>query len=400
VIFHRLGPYHLARLEAAGKLMPLVALETSCVDGTYAWDFVGGSSGFERSTLFPEVDALKQSKCEVVRRVARALDRIEPDVVAIPGWADAAALGALDWCRRNAVASVMMSESTEWDEARHSCRETAKRRVVGLCAAALVGGRPHKNYVVKLGMPAERVFLGYDAVDNTYFAKNTEKLTIETLKCSTREKYRLPENYFLASARFVEKKNLPKLIQAYALYRKKVERGRQKTEMWDLVLLGDGELRSSILNLRRSLGLETRVHLPGFKQYPDLPAYYGLASAFVHASTTEQWGLVVNEAMASGLPVLVSSRCGCAEELVEEGVNGFTFAPYDTEQLAQLMLRIWAMEPGARIKMGGVSRRIIADWGPERFASGLKAAAEKAAETSPKRAGVVDWLLLRALLAR
>src|SRR5208337_5127598 len=82
------------------------------------------------------------------------------------------------------------------------------------------------------------------------------------------------------------------------------------------------------------------AHLPGFKQYEELPAYYGLAGAFVHASTAEQWGLVANEAMASGLPVLVSNRCGCATELVEEGRNGFAFDPENVEQLAGFMRRL------------------------------------------------------------
>ena len=108
---------------------------------------------------------------------------------------------------------------------------------------------------------------------------------------------------------------------------------------WSLVLLGDGPLKSDLCRLISDLRLDACVHLPGFKQYHELPVYYGLASAFVHASTTEQWGLVVNEAMASGLPVLVSNRCGCAQDLVKEGVNGFTFDPCNVEQLAQLMLK-------------------------------------------------------------
>jgi glycosyltransferase involved in cell wall biosynthesis len=184
------------------------------------------------------------------------------------------------------------------------------------------------------------------------------------------------------------------------------------------VLLGDGPLRSSILNLRYSLGLEACVHLPGFKQYPVLPAYYGLAGAFVHASTKEPWGLVVNEAMASGLPVLVSNRCGCARDLVQEGVNGFTFDPYNIEEMANAMMQVWSREQGAGCgkqnaemlkagdtsttlaEMGDASRAIISEWGPEQFAKGLKAAAEKAIEVGPQRASWMTRFLLRALLFR
>jgi glycosyltransferase involved in cell wall biosynthesis len=141
------------------------------------------------------------------------------------------------------------------------------------------------------------------------------------------------------------------------------------------------------------------VLLPGFKQYPDLPAYYGLAGAFIHASTTEQWGLVVNEAMASGLPVLVSNRCGCTSDLVQEGVNGFTFDPYDVQQLAQLMLGLSTLNSQLST-MAAASRRIIADWGPGRFASGLQEAVEMALRVTPPRATGFDRLLVKALLLR
>ena len=119
------------------------------------------------------------------------------------------------------------------------------------------------------------------------------------------------------------------------------------------MILGDGHLRPQLTRRVEQLGIAEDVLLPGFKQYDELPAWYGLAGAFVLASTTEQWGLVVNEAMASGLPVLVSERCGCAPDLVEDGVNGFTFDPYDVEGLAGLMQRVAAMTDEQRQAMAG-----------------------------------------------
>ena len=145
------------------------------------------------------------------------------------------------------------------------------------------------------------------------------------------------------------------------------------------MLLGDGALRSAVESRIARPDLAGSVVLAGFRQYDELPAWYGLASAFVHASTTEQWGLVVNEAMASGLPVLVSNRCGCAPDLVEDGVNGFTFDPYDVEALAGLMQRVAAMTDERRAAMGRAGQRIIADWGPERFADGLMQAVRSGA---------------------
>jgi glycosyltransferase involved in cell wall biosynthesis len=198
----------------------------------------------------------------------------------------------------------------------------------------------------------------------------------------------------LASARFRPKKNLSGLLKAYAAYRERLSRD----EGLDLVVLGDGPLREKIEATRTELELEGCVHFPGFKQYDDLPAYYGLAEFFVHASTTEQWGLVVNEAMAAGLPVLVSERCGCAQDLVADGQNGWTFDPENLSELADLLVRM-ACKSREEDKMGRASRRIIEKWGPSAFSQGLK----NAAETAVDKAATGSWfdhLLLRGLMHR
>jgi glycosyltransferase involved in cell wall biosynthesis len=103
--------------------------------------------------------------------------------------------------------------------------------------------------------------------------------------------------------------------------------------------------------------------------------------------------------MASGLPVLVSSRGGCAADLVQEGVNGFQFDPGNVEELAGLMLKISAFSFQLST-FGSESRRIIAGWGPERFAGGLSDAVAAALKNPRPRAGLVDRLLLRLLLRR
>src|SRR5438270_5875540 len=107
------------------------------------------------------------------------------------------------------------------------------------------------------------------------------------------------------------------------------------------------------------------VHLPGFKHYSELQVYYALAKAFVHASTTEQWGLVVNEAIASGLPVIVSERCGCAPELVRD--NGFTFDPTDEYALASRLLSMASVTDEERKALGNASYRISENFATDRF---------------------------------
>jgi glycosyltransferase involved in cell wall biosynthesis len=286
-----------------------------------------------------------------------------------------------------------MSESTAYDERRRWWREAVKRRVVAVGSAALAGGAPQSAYLHALGLRADAVFTGYDAVDNAYFAE--QAVRVRDSADTERARLRLPARFFLASSRFVAKKNLFRLLDAYALYR-----GRSGPDHWRLVLLGDGELRSSIMSRIARLDLVEDVRLPGFKQYNELPTYYGLAGALVHASTSEQWGLVVNEAMASGLPVLVSKRCGCAPDLVEDGLNGFTFDPYDVDDLAGLMQRVAAMTDEQRHAMSHAGRRIVADWGPERFADGLMQAVQVAISQPPPPASWLDRALLRALVYR
>jgi glycosyltransferase involved in cell wall biosynthesis len=265
--------------------------------------------------------------------------------------------------------------------------------LVKLNSAGLAGGTPHKDYLIQLGLAGKQVFLGYDVVDNGYFQRETEKARSDdaNLRCQ----HGLPEKYFLASARFVEKKNLFRLVEAFAQYRELAG----KSETWNLVLLGDGPLKTDLKKLISELGLKSFVHLPGFKQYHELPVYFGLAGAFVHASTTEQWGLVVNEAMASGLPVLVSNRCGCAMDLVSPGVNGFQFDPVNVDKLAQQMLKI-STDNFPLADFGEASRRIISTWGPERFAGGLRDAVAVALKNRRPRVGMIDRLLLRLLLRR
>jgi glycosyltransferase involved in cell wall biosynthesis len=134
------------------------------------------------------------------------------------------------------------------------------------------------------------------------------------------------------------------------------------------------------------------VYLPGFKPYDELPVYYALANAFVHASTTEQWGLVVNEAIASALPVIVSERSGCIPELVNG--NGFVFDPANEHELTDRMLDMASLSDQERKHLGDNSYRIAANFAPERFGEGLGRAASVAMGVSRERFGV----MVRALL--
>jgi 1,2-diacylglycerol 3-alpha-glucosyltransferase len=387
-------PYHDARLKAAaeaGKLRVCMVQLTE-MENFAVLQQERESSAFPRYTLFPETPLNQIKGRAMIRRLHACLSEIQPAVVCINGWSYGGGAAALQWCLPRAVPVVLMSESTAIDAKRHWWMEALKRRVVGLCSAALVGGAPHREYMKALGARADAVFTGYNAVDNEHFRAGAEAARRE--ERLLRSKLGLPNRYFLACARFVPKKNLCGLLRAYARY-------RQWTgpEAWSLVIIGDGELKRQLFALRDQLGLRDKVLFPGPKKYEALPAYYGLAGAFIHGSTTEQWGLVVNEAMAAGLPVVVSNRCGCAADLVQEGRNGFSFDPNDALGFATALCQT-AEDSSRRQQMGRASQDIIASWSPRRFADGLAGAVEAALASNTRRPGMFDRVLLHLLSTR
>lgn len=393
VIFHRFGPYHCARLDAASRYCDITGIETAAETRESTWSPVHDASGYSRLTLFPAGGTGAMPAEHMSAHVHRALQSCSPDVVAIPGWSDNAAIAALRSCAETGTPAILMSESTALDKPRVRWREWIKQRIVDLYSTALVGGQRHIDYLVDLGMPRDRIFTGYDVVDNDYFAWKANE--VRGQKEEVRRKYGLPENYFLASARFIEKKNLFTLIRGYAGYRHAAPNSELRTsnsEPWVLVLLGDGPLKSDLCRLIADLRLDSSVLLPGFKQYDELPFYYGLANAFVHASTTEQWGLVVNEAVASALPVIVSNRCGCVPELVQD--NGFTFDPTNERDLASRLFEIASLSEEKREGLGQASRRIAANFGSESFGQGLEHAGRMAIELPPKKLGALERALL------
>lgn len=399
VLFDRLGPYHCARLEATAAHFDTVALETCAESAEYAWDRVATPDSFRRVTLFGagEGNSRILPSAEIQRRVSTALDAADPTAVYIPGWASTAALSALQWCIERCRPAILMSESGRDDDFRSWPKESIKRQLVGLFSAGLVGGKVHAQYLADLGMPPAAVFTGYDVVDNEYFARGSVKTTAQANEL--RIKHKLPENYFLASARFVPKKNLDTLIRGYSDYRRKEEETRKSEEIWDLVILGDGPLIGEVKSLVAELGLQNSVRLPGFKQYGELPIYYGLAKAFVHASVVEQWGLVVNEAMASGVPVIVSSRCGCSLELVKEGENGFVFDPLNVGSLSEQLAAMAALAADTRADMGKMSRTIISRFTPAHFGQAATQAYEAALVRVGRRSSWTGRTILKMALA-
>lgn len=391
-----MGSYHLARMKAAHEYLKergirLVCIESATSKSSLVKETKFEETPYERVQLFPGrvFDELKPADLD--HAVRKALYRIKPDAVATNSYFLPDTRSALRWCRSNHKAAITMIDSKEDDAKRDWYREAMKSIIVRQYNSALVAGKPHRAYMQKLGINEDSIYDGLDVVDNDFFAEMAKEALNNSDTFSHLPGLKEDVPYFLVSSRFIPRKNLERLFSVYARYR------RQSANPWRLVILGDGRLKP---DLEAQIAREEidGVTFAGLRSLKEVSAYYAFAGALIHPAIADQWALVVNEAMATGLPVIVSTGAGCAFDLVEPPKNGYQFDPEDSEGLLEAITKMSAPETD-REAMGRESLRIIGEWRPERFAHGLYSATIKGMETSERGLGFLPrsvlWLMLR-----
>ncbi|MDD7986903.1 glycosyltransferase [Lentisphaera marina] len=396
LMFHRFGPYHLARLQAAidSCNQKIIGLELSQSDSIYKWDKT--QSELPIITIFEREDILKMPGKKIYKGIKNTIKKHQLSALAVQGWTPWGIAGILA-ARDLNIPIILMSESNQHDFKRHPLKEFLKKLSLKLCDTALVGGESHKKYLMSLGFPTKHIFKGYDAIDNKYFQDQSQQINYSIE--STEIKLGLHKGFFLSSNRFIEKKNLFRLIDAYSKYRQK------KSSPQNLVMLGDGELKNEILSYIQEKEIpyythksssmlndsEGFIYLPGFMQYDELPLFYSLAKCFVHVSTTEQWGLVVNEAMASSLPIILSKTCGCSSELFDG--NGYLIDPYSVDEIFQALQQIDDLSTKELMNFEKQSNSIIENWGPQKFGSSFNKALGAVQTSSSDRHIIIKYIL-------
>ncbi len=308
-------------------------------------------------TLMPESSWSDAGQLRLARKLWQHLTQLDPDAVLVPGYYTLPAIAAALWARLHRRTSILMTESTADDHARVLWKEKGKSLLIRtLFDAAVTGGTAHQRYLEQLGFASSHVGHFYDVVNNASIASEVEALRRQ----HSASDFGLPETYFLYVGRLAEEKNISSLLNAWLAYRK-------AGGHWALVLVGDGPESSALRQAASSSPFAGDVHFVGLKNSRELPAFYAFAGCFVLPSKREPWGLVVNEAMAAGLPVIVSRRCGCAEDLVENGRNGFTFDPSADIQLLSCLEQISSSSPDSQASMRSHSLRLIHRFSPENF---------------------------------
>lgn len=386
--FQRYGPYHKARLASASQqLAPIswgaIGLETASMDDVYQWQAESHDKQSAIHTVFPGKAVESLSRLQIHQAIHQALSHLNPDAVAIAGWASPDAGACLAWCRKYSKTALLMSETRASDGRRVWMKETIKSRRIKLFQGALVGGASHADYLHSLGFRGPIAY-GYDVVDVAYFREQSSRWQANDHRNGLTFR-----PYILASNRFVERKNLFRLVHAFASVARPVR--SPHGALLDLCLVGDGPLRAALQSTCQSLdlsvieaapwdveGVDTsrsygpRVFLPGFRQIEELPRFYAHAFCFVHPAISEPWGLVINEAMACGLPVLCSNNCGAAEELVYDGVNGFIFDPLDSTTITDAFQKLLALDPLSLANFSRASCSILENHCPlSSFGQGL-----------------------------
>jgi 1,2-diacylglycerol 3-alpha-glucosyltransferase len=386
--FERYGPYHKARLASARQQLAAIGwaaigLETASVDAVYQWQPESHAEQAGIQTVFPGQAVESLSRQHIHQRIDQTLSQLNSAAVAIAGWASADSLACLAWCRKHRKPALLMSETRAADGRRLWFKEALKSWRIKRFQGALVGGASHAAYLRSLGFPGP-IATGYDVVDNAYFIAESAKLRANDPCLGL-----ISRPYLLASNRFVERKNLIRLVQAFAAVVRPGNSSKGTTV--DLCLVGDGPQRALLQATCQSLGLAVvagapweasgndpatptspRVFLPGFRQIDELPRFYAHACCFVHPAISEPWGLVINEAMACGLPVVCSSNCGAAEELVCDGVNGFIFDSLDATSIADAVQKILDLDSLSIASFSQASRSILENRCPlSSFGQGL-----------------------------
>jgi len=335
LIFSSFSPYHHARAAALRQLCQnkghhLIIAAITAPSLSHQWT---PENDLKIHVLCEKGSDGDVSLVEIACSWVRFLRVHRPDVVVIAGYwpLSIALLGLVPLTKR--IPRILMTESHANTAKRTGFAALAKKALIRSFSAALVGGKLHKEFLVSLGFTPTRIRDGYDCVDNGFFA--TQAMTARSQTDNFRARYRLPRNYFLSIGRLVPKKNINTLISSYAIYR-----NRLLEKSIDLVIVGDGEVSGKIREQCAALHLPIReassedlsklpeyevktsanptVHFYGSRKNHELPVFLALAHAFVLPSIEEEWGLVVNEAMAGGCPVIVSERAGCAQDLLSE----------------------------------------------------------------------------------
>lgn len=363
LLWSQFSAYHVDRCEAvarrlAGKV-EIIAVEVATSSQTYAWETSPDPAGCTRHTLFPGAEFEQISRLNRLIAMIRVLRRCQMVCVGI-GYNHPEVIIASWLLRLHGVRVVMMTDSKFDDKRRSAGFELFKRLLLSAFNAAIVGGGArHIAYARFLGFRRRIVLPGYDTV-------SLARIRAEAQQPPAPAGTAYALRQFIYVGRFVEKKNLARLIEGYGQYAAQAGQAAHR-----LRLVGSGPLEQNLRSQIIQLGLSEKIEILGFQRSREVSRLMAESLALILISKVEQWGLVINEALAVGLPVIVSHPVGSRDVLVRNLTNGFTIAQDEAAALATAMLELGGDEPGWRAMVAGSHGRAwLGD--TERFADAVE----------------------------
>ncbi|MCA8939887.1 MAG: glycosyltransferase [Planctomycetes bacterium] len=299
-----------------------------------------------------------------------------PDVAYLAGIMHSNFLAAHVACKMMGIPIIGSSISTDFDARGpegigRQVKEAIKKTVLSMVDIMLVPGQRAYQHMQRFGLGEDRLMLAGHASATPEYREKSLALSEQEL-AQRLETLGMPEpGYFLFVGRFTWVKNIPRLLKAYA-------KASEECALPRLVLVGDGPDRADIETLVMDLNLSERVLLAGYKNAEELLYAFAGARALVLPSVSETWGMVVNEAMACGVPALVSERAGCAPDLIDEGQTGWLVDPESEESIARALVAA-AADKTSKLEMRERLWEKVRHHSPTRFAETFVRAARTAA---------------------
>lgn len=322
-LWDNFGPYHIDRVEAVHRHLShqfyVVGIELEPQSSTYSWDSKSHYS-FEKRTVFRE--APPRSLSSRVRQIMANLPPARETCFFFCHYEDPTIFLVAILLRLRGGHIITMGNSKFDDKPRFLWREVGKSFFMLPYQGVFTNRERSKDYLRFLG--------------GKKFAEGMNTVSLERI----REQAGVPpapngpdfsERHFTCIARFVPKKNLSMLLSAYAHYEKRVSKPRA------LHLCGNGAEEAVLRQQAADLGIEQFVHFRGWLQDEAISRVLGQTLTLLLPSVEEQFGNVVIEAQAMGLPVILSDNCGARDLLVRSGVNGFVIEPDNPKGMAYFM---------------------------------------------------------------
>lgn len=326
-MWENFGPMHVDRCFAVAKHFKgsrkVIGIELGGRSDTYDWA-PGGSSSFVKLTLFPEATVADIPAAKLFFQLLKAC----------------IAIGAADFffCRYERLETLVvavilrllgrrvfvMNDSKFDDKPRQLKGELVKFLFYVPYNGALIAGKRSAEYLKFFHFAEERIAYNYDSI-------SIDRIRDQAGLAAAPESPEFDSRHFAVVARMVAKKNLFVLLDAFSLYAKSVSAPRK------LHLCGAGPLEAQLKKYAVELGVDHLTVFHGFLDSPSVSRILAETIALLLVSTEEQFGLVIPEAFAMGVPVIVSSNCGACDELVRSGVNGFVVEPDNPRGIAYFM---------------------------------------------------------------